>query len=318
MERCVERTVFLRSKGVFAMTRLILAAGVAALAIAGAAAAKPGGGGGGGDKPHGGGGGGHRQARAGGGRGGGHGQGGGGHEPARAFAQQGGGHGHGGGFARQQGQASAGHGNGKGHAFAQQQARGVQGQQSQFAQGQQFRGGGGGQRALGGPQFGGAITSPNLGGDRLNGQAAQFASRQFVDQNAYRYAALSYGNNGQVLPVTEVAQFVGQPISVVPAYVGLSPLPATLEYLYPPTPDYYYEYGGGYLYQVDRTDNLIAALIPLLAGGFLPGQYLPPSYMASYAPDYYGYDAFYPADYGYGGLCNRYDYGVVYQVDCFS
>jgi hypothetical protein len=203
--------------------------------------------------------------------------------------------------------------------LAQQQARGSEGQQ--FAQGQQLRGGGGGkgQRALGGPQFGGAITSPNLGGGgRLNGQAAQFASRQFVGQNASRYAALSYGNNGQVLPVTEVTQFVGQPISAVPAYVGLSPLPATLEYLYPATPDYYYQFGGGYLYQVDRTDNLIAALIPLLAGGFLPGQYLPAAYMASYVPAYYGYDAFYPADYGYGDLCNRYDYGVIYQVDCYS
>ncbi len=377
------------------MTRLILAAGVAALAIASAAAAKPGGGGGG-DNPHGGGGppavagggggghghagggggggaapasagggggggshghgggggapavfgggghghggggggnapafagggghghggghqqvrafagggqgrgGGHQQARAFAGGGGGHGHGGGfAHQQARAFAQQGGGRGHGGGFARQQGQASAARGNGNGHAFAQQQARGFQGQQAQSAQGQQLRGGSA-QRALGGPQFGGAITSPNLGGGRLNGQAAQFASRQFVDQNAYRYAALSYGNNGQVLPVTEVAQFVGQPISAVPAYVGLSPLPATLEYLYPPTPDYYYQYG---------------ALIPLLAGGFLPGQYLPQAYMASYAPAYYGYDAFYPADYGYGDLCNRYEYGVIYQVDCYS
>lgn len=27
--------------------------------------------------------------------------------------------------------------------------------------------------------------------------------------------------------------------------------------------------------------------------------------MTSYAPDYYGYDAFYQADYGYGDLCNR-------------
>jgi hypothetical protein len=188
------------------------------------------------------------------------------------------------------------------------------------AHGQQLRssGGGRGQRAFTGSQFEGAITSPNLGGGRVSGQAAQFASQQFVDQNAYRYAALSYGNNGQVLPVTEVTQFVGQPISAVPAYVGLSPLPATLQYLYPASPDYYYQYGGGYLYQVDRTDNLIAALIPLLAGGFLPGQYLPQTYMASYAPAYYGYDAFYPADYGYGDLCNRYEYGVIYQVDCYS
>jgi hypothetical protein len=152
----------------------------------------------------------------------------------------------------------------------------------------------------------------------MNGKAAQFASQQFVQQNSNPYAVLGYGSNGQVLPVTEVTQFVGQPISVVPAYVGLSPLPPSLQYLYPASPDYYYEYGGGYLYEIDRTDSLIAALIPLIAGGFLPGQYLPPAYMASYVPDYYGFDAFYPADYGYGDLCNRYDYGVIYQVDCYD
>jgi hypothetical protein len=139
---------------------------------------------------------------------------------------------------------------------------------------------------------------------------------------------LSYGNDVSVLPVTRVEQFVGQPLSVVTPYAALSPLPASLQYLYPATPDYYYEYGDGYLYQVDRTDNLIASLIPLLAGGYLPGQYLPAAYMASYVPSFYGFDNFYPASYQYGGyggyggyydnLCNRYGYGVVYQVDCFS
>ncbi|MBW0006945.1 MAG: hypothetical protein JO335_04445 [Sphingomonas sp.] len=87
----------------------------------------------------------------------------------------------------------------------------------------------------------------------------------------------------------------------------------SIQYLYPDTPDYYYRYGDGYLYEVNRSDNLIASLIPLLAGGFLPGQYLPQPYMASYVPDYYGFDSFYP---DYGDLCNRYEYGVVYQVDC--
>ncbi len=38
--------------------------------------------------------------------------------------------------------------------------------------------------------------------------------------------------------------------------------------------------------------------------------------MASYVPDYYGFNAFYL--HGYGGVCNRYAYGVVYQVDCYS
>jgi len=151
------------------------------------------------------------------------------------------------------------------------------------------------------------------------------ANQQFVQQNwdATRYPVLSYGNDVQVLPVTQVEQFVGQPISVVSPYAALSPIPAALQYLYPATPDYYYQYGDGYLYQIDRTDNLIASLIPLLAGGYLPGQYVPNYYMSSYVPDYYGLSSFYPASYQYGGygydnLCNRYGDGVVYQVDCYS
>lgn len=225
-------------------------------------------------------------------------------------------------------------GHGRGGQLAAQQGRGFQGRQARM-EGQQLRGNrtqigqqqalannrGNGRKALavGGAALGGAA----LGGAAImngNGNVAKVANQQFVQHNwdANRFSVLSVGNNGTVLPVTQVAQFVGQPISVVPDFVGLSPLPATFDYLYPATPGYYYEYGGGYLYQVDQSDSLIAALIPLLAGGYLPGMYLPPAYMASYVPDYYGFDAFYPADYGYGGLCNRYYYGVVYQVDCFT
>jgi hypothetical protein len=44
--------------------------------------------------------------------------------------------------------------------------------------------------------------------------------------------------------------------------------------------------------------------------------------MSSYVPSYYGLNSFYPASYdygyGYGNVCNRYAYGVVYQVDCFT
>ncbi|HLO21213.1 MAG TPA: hypothetical protein VK192_12055 [Sphingomicrobium sp.] len=123
---------------------------------------------------------------------------------------------------------------------------------------------------------------------------------------------------------SEAVRFVGEPVRNVTNLVTLSALPASVSYLYPDTPDYYYQYGGGYLYQVDRSSSLINALIPLLAGGFLPGTYLPQSYMGSYVPSYYGLNSFYPASYGagygygYPNLCNRYAYGVVYQVDCYT
>jgi hypothetical protein len=255
-------------------------------------------------------GGGHQQARIFAG-GGGHGHGGGAHQQARAFAG-GGGHGHGGGAAHQQARAFAG-GGGHGHG-GQQVARGFERQQARIAQGQQVRGKGA--QELRQQAF---VNNRQPLGGAMNpgGKGARIANQEFVAQNwdANRYPVLSYGNGVQVLPVTQVEQFVGQPISVVTPYAALSPLPATLQYLYPATPDYYYEYGDGYLYQIDRTDNLIASLIPLLAGGYLPGQYLPAPYMASYVPDYYGMSSFYP---DYGDVCNRYYYGVVYQVDCYS
>jgi hypothetical protein len=139
----------------------------------------------------------------------------------------------------------------------------------------------------------------------------------------------------RIVPVGEVTRFIGQPVSTVGNFVTLAALPQQVAFLYPDTPNYYYQYGGGYLYQVDRTSSLISALIPLLAGGFLPGQYLPQPYMSSYVPSYWGLNSFYPASYGayggYGGygygagygygynnLCNRYEYGVVYQVDCYT
>ena len=42
--------------------------------------------------------------------------------------------------------------------------------------------------------------------------------------------------------------------------------------------DYYYRYGDGYMYRVDRDRNLIAGLIPLLGGGYSIGQPYPLGY----------------------------------------
>jgi hypothetical protein len=113
----------------------------------------------------------------------------------------------------------------------------------------------------------------------------------------------------------QAAKLLGAPLSTVSSVATLSALPSSLTYLYPDTDDYYYRYGNGYLYQVDRSDNLIMALLPLIAGGFIPGQYLPASYMSSYVPNYYGLSSFYP-DSPYS--CNRYHDGVIYQVDCMT
>ena len=117
----------------------------------------------------------------------------------------------------------------------------------------------------------------------------------------------------RVMPVGQAVTYVGQPLSALGNALALSAIPDSASYLYPDTPQYYYQYGNGYAYQIDRGSSLISALIPLLAGGYMPGQYLPTSYMSSYVPNYYGLSSFYP-DSPYS--CNRYGDGVVYQVDC--
>jgi hypothetical protein len=119
-------------------------------------------------------------------------------------------------------------------------------------------------------------------------------------------------NNG-CMPPGQAAKLVGQSFAAASAAYPLSAFPQQVAYLYPDTPDYYYRYGDGYLYQVNRSTNLIDSLLPLIGGGYVPGQYLPQSYMASYVPDYYGISSFYP---DYGDTCNRYADGVIYEVDC--
>jgi hypothetical protein len=250
------------------------------------------------------------------------------------------------GFARQQMRmAERQHG----HGFARQQSRMAERQQSRgfarhqarMAERQQMRGNRmqmRQQQAFAGAQrFGGrnatrggagALANQLLANQQLRGNTAQFAGRQFANgqyakgqyptgqyanSNVTPYSDLTYGNNVQVLPFQQADRFIGAPLTQVAQFAALSPLPVEMQYLYPATPDYYYQWGNGYVYQIDRTTNLIDALIPLLAGGYLPGQYVPVSYMADYVPDYYGLSDFYP---DYGGLCNRYSDGVIYQVDC--
>lgn len=164
-----------------------------------------------------------------------------------------------------------------------------------------------------------------LGAQNLLAQRQALRADRIGNANTFRtsnFASLVQSPNTRVLAPADAVRFVGQPVSSVGNFVTLSALPASVSYLYPPTPDYYYQYGGGYLYEIDRSSLLIDALIPLLAGGFLPGTYLPQPFMASYVPSYYGLNSFYPDSFdygfGYGNVCNRYAYGVIYQVDCFT
>jgi hypothetical protein len=125
----------------------------------------------------------------------------------------------------------------------------------------------------------------------------------------------AFARGGRVLAPAQAQILVGAPVTTAASMMTLSALPSTVSYLYPDTNDYYYRYGDGYAYRVDRSSNLISALIPLLLGGFMPGQYLPNNYMNSYVPASYGFNSFYQ-DSPY--QCNRYVNGIIYQVDCVT
>jgi hypothetical protein len=211
--------------------------------------------------------------------------------------------------------------------------------QNRIAQQQQLRGNRIANAQVNGQGYGVGGCPPGLAGKGCMppGQAAKLGLTGSAVITAANVAAL---RNAQVDTIntrygTRIAapalatSLIGAPINTAPSVLGmsLSPIPQTISYLYPSTPNYYYQYGDGYLYQVDRSTSLIDALIPLLAGGYMPGSYLPQPYMSSYVPDYYGLNSFYPAsyaDYGgdyagyYGNMCNRYANGVIYQVDCMS
>jgi len=131
-------------------------------------------------------------------------------------------------------------------------------------------------------------------------------------------------NNG-CLPPGQERKLLGQSINSFRA----ASVPLALSSFYPDTSDYYWRYNDGYMYRVDRTSNLVAALLPLIGGGYVPGTMFPsayspyyssgytfPSYFGnSYVPDYYGWNAFYP-DTPY--MDYRYLNGNVYGVDPYS
>lgn len=149
---------------------------------------------------------------------------------------------------------------------------------------------------------------------------------QRVERNSFRFAnartqalfngcppGLAAKNNGCLPPGQAKKSLIGTPLATLASFSALSALPSNVSYLYPETDDYFYRYDDGYAYRVNRSSSLIDALIPLLAGGFMPGQYLPTNYMNSYIPANYGFNSFYQ-DSPY--QCNRYVNGIVYQVDC--
>ena len=110
-----------------------------------------------------------------------------------------------------------------------------------------------------------------------------------------------------LLPLLGAGLMPGQ---AFPSAYGNYMVPQPYQAFYPDNGDDYYRYANGYVYEVDRSSGLIENMIPLLAGGYGMGQMLPPSYSAYNVP--YEYRSLYADndDYMY-----RYAPGAIYQVD---
>ena len=115
------------------------------------------------------------------------------------------------------------------------------------------------------------------------------------------------------VPPGQLKNVVGLPLSTLDNRILLQDVPSRLRYVYPDTDDYYYRYGNGYMYQVDRGDNLISALLPLFGLGLTVGQPFPTNYSNYYMP--MGLQSFYP-DSPYTSY--RYANGYVYEIDPYT
>jgi len=101
--------------------------------------------------------------------------------------------------------------------------------------------------------------------------------------------------------------------SVLPAAYADNVLPRELRYLYPDSDRYYYRYGDGYAYRVNRETNLVSALLPLIGASLGIGQQFPYSSPAYQVPSYY--QPFYPAT---DRFEYRYANGYIYEVDRYT
>ena len=102
--------------------------------------------------------------------------------------------------------------------------------------------------------------------------------------------------------------------TVLPTAFRSNALPLSLRDYWRDDDDYYYRYGDGYVYRVNRDNNLIASLLPLFGGGYGLGQAFP--YYNS--PNYFVPSAYQPffADSPY--VDYRYNNGYVYALDPYS
>lgn len=95
-----------------------------------------------------------------------------------------------------------------------------------------------------------------------------------------------------------------------PSAYGSYGVPSPYRAFYPDTNDDYYRFANGYVYEIDRDTGMIESMVPLMANGYGMGQMMPMSYSAYNVP--YQYRGLYPDG---GDSMYRYAPGAIYQVD---
>lgn len=113
--------------------------------------------------------------------------------------------------------------------------------------------------------------------------------------------------NELCMPPGQYRKLVGRRL---PASYASNRIPTGLRSLYRDTDDYYWRYGDGYAYRVDRDEQLIRTVLPLIGAGLGIGMPFPYSSPTYYVPS--SYQSFYPdTPYSY----HRYANGYVYEID---
>ena len=113
------------------------------------------------------------------------------------------------------------------------------------------------------------------------------------------------------VPPGQVKHLEGQPLSAaLRQKLAMQELPAGLKSLYRDNDEHYYRYGNGYVYKVDRGNDLISSLLPLFGLGAMVGQPVPSTYANAMLPA--GLRSFYPDS---PDSTYRYANGYVYKVD---
>jgi hypothetical protein len=129
---------------------------------------------------------------------------------------------------------------------------------------------------------------------------------RYGDGYAYR---VNRDNNliAALLPLFGGSYALGQTFPLHSAGYGM---PSYYSSFYHDTPDDYYRYEDGYLYEIDARTGLIEDVDPMLGYGYGVGQLLPAGYSAYNVPYQYR-DMYYDTDDAY----YRYAPGAIYQVD---